>query len=362
MLAESILAEEGGGGGGGGGGGVFPRGGGGGGGGGGGDAAGADMFYPEDGSLRVNTDRRFQRFAECALPLATEVAKRALREVGVGPADVGRIVVVTSTGVCGPGLDGELVKSIGLNHSVEREVVSFQGCGAGINGLRLASQYAVTHPGRLALLVSVELPSLHMHKGDTVNDAILHAIFGDGCAVAVVAGRTARNAEPGSLAVLDNRSWLVDGTEDGIKMTFGDNGVSCTLSKRLPDYVKTNVADFVEEMLGAHGVDKGDVDFWALHPGGHRIVEETRKSLHLSLEETEGCWEVLRDYGNMVSATVLFVLERALGQHKRLRENGGGDGRGLQHVVALSFSPGVTVEGLLLKAMPPVLAQPHGQC
>lgn len=66
--------------------------------------------------------------------------------------------------VCGPGLDGELVKSIGLNHSVEREVVSFQGCGAGINGLRLASQYAVTHPGRLALLVSVELPSLHMHK------------------------------------------------------------------------------------------------------------------------------------------------------------------------------------------------------
>lgn len=66
--------------------------------------------------------------------------------------------------MCGPGLDGELVKSIGLNHSVEREVVSFQGCGAGINGLRLASQYAVTHPGRLALLVSVELPSLHMHK------------------------------------------------------------------------------------------------------------------------------------------------------------------------------------------------------
>ena len=66
--------------------------------------------------------------------------------------------------MCGPGLDGELVKSIGLNHSVEREVVSFQGCGAGINGLRLASQYAVTHRGRLALLVSVELPSLHMHK------------------------------------------------------------------------------------------------------------------------------------------------------------------------------------------------------
>ncbi|CAN0477138.1 unnamed protein product, partial [Hapterophycus canaliculatus] len=66
--------------------------------------------------------------------------------------------------VCGPGLDGDLVKSIGLNHSVEREAVSFQGCGAGINGLRLASRYAVTHPGRLALLVSVELPSLHMHK------------------------------------------------------------------------------------------------------------------------------------------------------------------------------------------------------
>ncbi|CAN0479644.1 unnamed protein product, partial [Laminaria digitata] len=108
-----------------------------------------------------------------------------------------------------PGLDGELVKSIGLNHSVEREAVYFQGCGAGINGLRLASQYAVTHPGRLTLLVSVELPALHMHKGDSVNAAILHAIFGDGCAVAVVRGLTASTAKPGSLAVLDNQSWLV---------------------------------------------------------------------------------------------------------------------------------------------------------
>lgn len=91
-------------------------------------------------SFQVDTDKRFQRFAECALPLATEVSKRAMTDVGVRPTDIGRIVVVTSTGVCGPGLDGELVRSIGLHHSVEREVVSFQGCGAGINGLRLACQ------------------------------------------------------------------------------------------------------------------------------------------------------------------------------------------------------------------------------
>ncbi|CAM9908705.1 unnamed protein product [Laminaria digitata] len=87
-----------------------------------------------------------------------------------------------------------------------------------------------------------------MHKGDSVNAAILHAIFGDGCAVAVVGGLTASTAKPGSLAVLDNQSWLVDGTEDGIQMSFGNNGVSCKLSKRLPDYVKTNVSDFVDEV------------------------------------------------------------------------------------------------------------------
>ncbi|CAN0403346.1 unnamed protein product, partial [Laminaria digitata] len=69
----------------------------------------------------------------------------------------------------------------------------------------------------------------------------------------------------------------VDGTEDGIQMSFGNNGVSCKLSKRLPDYVKTNVSDFVDDMLGAHGVDKGDIDFWALQPGGHRIVAVSRQ-------------------------------------------------------------------------------------
>ncbi|CAM9227808.1 unnamed protein product [Discosporangium mesarthrocarpum] len=102
-------------------------------------------------------------------------------------------------------------------------------------------------------------------------------------------------------------------------------------------------------MLDSQNLQPHNVDFWAIHPGGHRIVEETRKSLGLEHKDTEESWGVLRDYGNMVSATVLFVLARAMAKHEKLRRNNLG---GLQHIVALSFSAGVTIEGLLLRPRP----------
>ncbi|CAM9558476.1 unnamed protein product, partial [Discosporangium mesarthrocarpum] len=174
---------------------------------------GNDAFYPEDCSFSVSSDRRFERFRRCALPLAAEVAKKALADAKVAPSAIGRLVLVTSTGDFESHLGKDLANAIGLRNGVGRELVSFQGCGGTINGLRLASQVRILEGsgrgGGHALLVSVELPSLHARGLGTVNEAILQGIFGDGCAAVVVGSGTEASAPPGSYAVLLNRSWLV---------------------------------------------------------------------------------------------------------------------------------------------------------
>ncbi|CAM9399797.1 unnamed protein product, partial [Phaeothamnion confervicola] len=265
-------------------------------------------FYPADGSFSVGMERRCEKFRECALPLASEVGRRAMEEAGVRPQEVGLLVLVTTTGVGLPALDADLSRRLGLPQDAERTLMAFMGCGAAVNGFRIAADYVVSHPGRNALLVTVELPSLHCRHEDDVNDAILHAIFADGCAAAVLSGVARSAAPPGALAVAAAASCPMPDTADGIRLSLGPEGVGCRLSKHLPEYIRKHAPAVVEDALAPLGLTVADVDFWAVHPGGHRIMEEAQAALGLSEEQARESWRVLRDYGNMPSCTLLFVL------------------------------------------------------
>mmetsp|Transcript_24690 Transcript_24690/g.32223 ORF Transcript_24690/g.32223 Transcript_24690/m.32223 type:complete len:411 (-) Transcript_24690:365-1597(-) len=307
---------------------------------------GDEIFFPEDGSFVMPVEKRLEKFREQAIPLVTDVCRRAIADAGIEIDEITKLVVVSSTGFLGPGLDCELIKSLGLSRGVDRSLIGFMGCAAAMNGFRIANDYVKVNPGKKALLCCVELSSPHTTFNDETNDAILHAIFGDGCAAAVLSGETKETAAPGTLAIVDDHAWLMEGTEDGITLSINENGISCTLSKYLPQYIAKNMAGYVDGFLNKHNISRSEIDFWAVHPGGRRIIEEAQNGLGLSEEQTADSWAVLKEYGNMLSPSVMFVLSRIFKRHNAMVARGE---KGYRQGLAFSFSPGVGAEGILLK-------------
>jgi alpha-pyrone synthase len=223
------------------------------------------------------------------------------------------------------------------------------GCAAGMNGLSVARDWVRCNPDKKALVVCVELSSVHTTFEDTVNDAILHAIFADGCAACVLGAATVETAPLGSFAILDNYSALAVGAEDGITLAMKTNGITCTLSKHLSQYIKDAMPDYIDGFLKKHELQMSDISFWGVHPGGTRIIEAVEQSIHLSKEQTADSWAVLKQYGNMLSPSILYVLKRKWDRAQEAAEPIPAD----EHRLGLcfSFSPGIGIEGALLRQL-----------
>jgi len=305
-----------------------------------------ENFFPEDLSFSLPIQVRQEKYKEVAVPLVTDVCKRAIAQAGVPIEKIGKLVVVSSTGFLGPSLDCELIKNLGLSRATDRALIGFMGCAAAMNGYRIAMDYVNAHPGMYALMVCVEISSVHTTFKDSVNDAILHAIFADGAAACVLTSETEEKIPAGTLAIVDTHGWLMEGTEDGITLSINDDGISCTLSKYLPQYIAKNMGGYVDTFLARHKYTRSDVDFWAIHPGGRRIIEEAQNGLGVTEAQAADSWAVLENYGNMLSPSVMFVLDRIFKRHNEARSRGE---QGYKMGLAFSFSPGVGAEGILLK-------------
>lgn len=305
-----------------------------------------DLFYPEDGTFSVPIQNRLDKFKEVAVPLVTDVCKRAIADAGVSINDIHKLVVVSSTGFLGPSLDCELIVSLGLPRSTDRSLIGFMGCAAAMNGYRIAMDFCKANPNKLALMVCVEISSVHSTFKDSVNDAVIHAIFADGAAACVIAAKPAEEVPKGTLCIVEEHGWLMEGTEDGIKLAINDDGISCTLSKYLPQYIAKNMGGFVDTLLAKQNHTRAEVDFWAIHPGGRRIIEEAQNGLGVTEKQAADSWYVLDNYGNMLSPSVMFVLERIFKRHREAIKRGE---EGVKLGLAFSFSPGVGAEGIMLK-------------
>lgn len=309
---------------------------------------GDNFFFPADHSFNVPVQVRLDKFKEVAVPLCQRVCEQAIADAGIRPDQIGKLVVVSSTGFLGPGLDCELIKALGLPRSMDRSLIGFMGCAAAMNGFRIGMDYVRSHSDKYALMVCVEISSVHTTFKDNTNDSILHAIFADGCAACVLAGAKPQDMPKGTLSIVDDHSWLMEGTEDGITLAINDDGISCTLSKYLPNYIAKNLGGYVDSFLSKHKLARTDVDFWAVHPGGRRIIEESQNGLGLTEQQTADSWAVLGKYGNMLSPSVMFVLERIFKRHREMLARGE---EGYKTGLAFSFSPGVGAEGIMLRAL-----------
>ncbi len=247
---------------------------------------------------------------------------------------------VTSTGFIAPGVDVAIIKQFGLSPSVSRVVINFMGCAAAMNGIRTAADYVRANPDMKAMVVCIELCSVKAVFADDVNDIIIHSLFGDGCgAVVIGASEVQHPLAPGKVVIRDSFSRLLDDAEDGIVLGVNDDGITCELSENLPAYIYAGVDPVMTKVLADNGLQKSGIDLWAIHPGGPKIIEESVRSLGIPADAAAPSWEILAGFGNMLSVSLLFVLELMVAQRDSAKTITTG--------VAFSFAPGVAVEGLV---------------
>ncbi|MFO8099634.1 MAG: type III polyketide synthase [Salinibacter sp.] len=301
-------------------------------------------FFPEDWSLEPapTTEERNERYREAAIPLAEDVGRRALDRADVAPEEITHVVAVSCTGFFAPGLDVELVKRLDLPATTQRTFIGFMGCYAAFNALRVAHGFCQSQPDARVLVVCTELCTLHFQIDNSLESVIVNSLFSDGAAAAVLSARDGADAA-GRLAYADGRCQLDDDSMDDMTWAIGDTGFKMGLSSRVPDVVGNNLPTYVDNLLAPHALTPDDLDFWAVHPGGRRIVEGAQEALGLSDDDVAESLGVLRDYGNMSSPTVLFVLKRILDQGAQ------GDGAPPDRGVAMAFGPGLTIEGALFQ-------------
>lgn len=293
-------------------------------------------FRRDPGTIRD----RMSRFYKHAVPLAVEVSGRALAGVRQVAEEIGLLVFVTSTGFIAPGVDVAVVKELGLSPSVSRVVVNFMGCAAAMNAIRAATNYVRAQPDMKALVVCLELSSVNAVFADDINDVVIHSLFGDGCAALVIGASQVRQPLPsGSVVIRTSFSQLLDDAEDGIVLGVNHDGITCELSANLPDYIYRGVEPVLAEVLRDEGLQKSDIDLWAIHPGGPKIIEQSVRSLGIPAERAAYSWDVLARFGNMLSVSLIFVLEMMVRQAESTKPISTG--------VAFAFAPGVTVEGML---------------
>lgn len=305
-------------------------------------------FFPPSWSLKPSptTQVRNRHYRTSVLPMAEDAAKQVLNEAGMAPDEITHVVAVSCTGFFAPGLDVELVKRLGLPPSTQRTLIGFMGCYAAFNAMRVADSFCRSDPRARVLVVCAELCTLHFQVEDTLESAVVNALFSDGAAAAIFSSRS-REEAAGKLAYAASQALLDDDSMGDMTWEIGDAGFLMGLSSRVPGVIARHLPDYIDELSSAVG-GRDKVGFWAIHPGGRAIVEKARDVLDLSPEDVEDSFETLRLHGNMSSPTILFVLKRILDRHNRERRDGEA---GYQAGLAMAFGPGLTLEGAAFQAV-----------
>ncbi|MFF7640416.1 3-oxoacyl-[acyl-carrier-protein] synthase III C-terminal domain-containing protein [Streptomyces canus] len=253
-------------------------------------------------------------FIEEGLRLGEEALRAALDQAGLVPHDVDLVFATSVTGIAAPSLEARLAGRLGLRPDVKRVPAFGLGCAAGAAGLARVHDYLLGHPDQVAVLLSVELCSLTLQRGDTsAQNMVAGALFGDGAAALVAVGRGhPRVQEYVGPQVVATRSRLYPGTEDALGWDIGDSGFTIVLGAELPELVRLHVGEEVRSFLAAHDLKPDDITGWVCHPGGPKVLEALQDALGLGPDSLELTWRSLAEVGNLSSASVLHILRDTL--------------------------------------------------
>lgn len=252
------------------------------------------------------TDRH-EVFVRTAVDVLEHATLRALGACGKRVEDVGAVVVVSTTGIATPSLDALLFERLPFNRWTKRLPIFGLGCVGGALGLARAGEVATARPGSVVLLLVVELCALWFRRDDvSKSNIVATALFGDGAAAAVI------STDAHGPAIVDSGEYTFADTLDVMGWDVAEDGLSAVFSRDIPQLVRTRFREVLDTYLARSALRRDEIDCWLSHPGGTKVLDALEEVFGIEPGALEDARAILREYGNMSSVTLLFVLERAL--------------------------------------------------
>lgn len=304
------------------------------------EGAGVDKRYSIMDPIEVFTNTSFEErnniYKREVVPLAQTALEKALNAAQWTAQDLDYIITVSCTGIMIPSIDAYLINALQMRHDIVRLPVTEMGCVAGISGLIYAENFLRANPNKRAAVIAVEAPTATFQLEDySMANMVSAAIFGDGCAVSLLSS-TPEDAGP---SIKGHEMYHFKDATHMMGFDLVNSGLQMVLDKSVPDTIASHFADIIHPFLEKLALNISDIDHLIFHPGGKKIVqtvEELFSPLGKNINDTK---EVLRAYGNMSSATVLFVLERIMNRTITTGEKG----------LLLSFGPGFTAQRMVIE-------------
>jgi len=283
-----------------------------------------------------STGTRNTVYTSEARKLFSEASAASLELSGLRPSDITHVVTMSCTGFYAPGPDFHVVRDLGLPVETARIHLGFMGCYAALPALRTAKSIVEADPRARVLVVSVELCTLHLQPSDEIDKIIATSVFADGAGACIVEAQRGPATVP-SLVLDGFATSIAPDTEGDMAWKIGDHGFDMVLSTYVPAILEADIPGALGSLFESEGWSRRDVDCWAVHPGGKAIVDRVQKALDLTDADVASSRRILRDNGNMSSATLFFVVQDLLTKC--------GSGK---KMCAMAFGPGLTVESALL--------------
>jgi predicted naringenin-chalcone synthase len=294
-------------------------------------------FYPATENLEPfpSLEQRMEWYNRYAAPLSVKAINACLAGKAQ-PHEITHLITVSCTGMTAPGLDLQIVEGMGLSPDIFRTSVNFMGCYAAIHALKLADALCRSTPGAKVVVVCTELCTLHFQHEPTTDNITSSLLFGDGSAAALVVAEEKGSAHPQPGIRLDSfySEILAKGKKD-MAWELSSTGFRMTLSNYIPDLIEEDLAPFVDRALAKGHLQRSDITHWCAHPGGRKILEAIHKSLHFTNGNLDNSYAVLKEYGNMSSPSLLFVLQRIMATLDHKKES---------TILGVAFGPGLTME------------------
>ncbi|MBX9924154.1 MAG: type III polyketide synthase [Rhabdochlamydiaceae bacterium] len=276
--------------------------------------------------------QRNEIYKEEAPKLAVKVAQKALNSWGGNLNEITHVISISCTGMMAPGIEYHLIKQLELRPTVGRIGINFMGCFAAFNGISVAKALAKENPKNRILLVCTELCSLNGQMDLSSNSFLANALFADGAAACIIGGEPSENY---LWQIIERSSNIIPNSDQEMTWDVGNNGYFMKLSSKVPVFVKNHIATFTQSLVQNNC--SLEECLWAIHPGGKSIIKAIEKACNLLPSQSVCSWEVLKNYGNMSSATFLFVLQHSLTMQKKW-------------TLGIGLGPGLSIEGVLLRS------------
>ncbi len=293
-------------------------------------------FYPPNKNLYPfpTVAERMKVYREEAPILAVEAIKKCCANLAnFSLQQITHLVTVSCTGMYAPGIDIDLIKLLDLPSNIQRTAVNFMGCYGAFNGLKIADAICRAYPHAKVLVVCVELCTLHFQQNTNEDNLLSGAIFSDGAAAAIVEN----NSETDGLVIEKFLCDLIPSAAHDMAWMIANHGFEMILSSYIPQIIHQNIASFIDKLTSNY---LPSPTLFAIHPGGKKILQAIEKTTMIDEYNNRYSYQILNEFGNMSSATVLFVLEKVWLENRHCKE---------ATVLSMAFGPGLTMESMLLK-------------